>query len=136
MITAECVVPRQPVDKNWRLLAQERHHVLDHRLIAAQHAMRVHDAFRHRGRSGRQQNFRDGIRLDGGVRAIHGVGLACRKQRAQRSDHFDAAVRGSHGRIDGAVEPGAGPGKDQSRRQQPDRVLQRGEITRCRRIRG
>jgi hypothetical protein len=69
-------------------------------------------------------------------RAVHGSSLACRKQRAQLSHHFDAAVRGSHGGIDGAVKRSASSGKDQSGRQQPHRVLQRGEITRYRRIRG
>ena len=99
------VVPRRPVDQHRRILAEEREHALDHRLVRAPHALRVDHGLRRAGRAGGKQKLDDGVRPDSCVRLVE---RARRRRLRQLRDHLDAratsgdrlregrAIRGVH----------------------------------------
>ena len=74
VIAAEGMIPRQPIDQDRRLLADERHRGADHRLIGGEHAVRVLDTLRPPGRARSEENLGHVVRLDARMR---GFDCAC-----------------------------------------------------------
>ena len=84
VISAEGVIPRQPVTQHRRLVAQKGHHRADHFLVRAQHPVCVDDAFGRAGRSRREQDLRDRVSGDGRARIVHRAAGRLRLERGER----------------------------------------------------
>ena len=80
VVAAESVVPRQPIDEHRRLIFEERQMRRDHRLVRAQHALRVDHALGHARRAGGEEEFRDRV----------GRGRANGRRRRRRLPSLDA----------------------------------------------
>ena len=68
VVTAESVVPRQPIHQHRRRLGQHRHGLQHLLLVGAPHAVRVDHAFGHIGRARGEQKFHHRVRPGG----LHG----------------------------------------------------------------
>src|SRR5271154_2894901 len=64
VISAESVIPGEPIEEDGRLVLQEAENLRDHLLLAAEHAVSVDDAFGHAGGAGGEEDFCDGVSLD------------------------------------------------------------------------
>src|SRR5260221_8466596 len=64
MVSAKGVMPREPVDKNRRLVFQKAEYLSDHLQITADHSVRVDDPSRHAGGTGGEQNLRNVVRAN------------------------------------------------------------------------
>ena len=64
MISAESVIPGEPVKEGGRLVLEEAEDLRDHLLIAAEHAVGIDYAFGHAGASGGEENFCYVVGLD------------------------------------------------------------------------
>src|SRR5271170_3175567 len=73
VISAESVIPGEPVEEDGRLVLQEAENLRDHLLVAAEHAVGVDDAFGHAGGTGGEEDFRDGVWLDFFVCGLDGL---------------------------------------------------------------
>jgi hypothetical protein len=64
VISAEGVIPGEPVEEDGGLVLQETENLGDHLLIAAEHAVGVDDAFGHACGTGSEEDFRHGVALN------------------------------------------------------------------------
>ncbi len=143
VVAAEGVIPRRPVDQHWRLVGNKRHAAADHRLVGAQHQLRVDHAFRLAGRARGEENFCDGFGADFGVRGFDRGG---RRRSAEVGEQRRLAVRRrisrdgdldilSHRRGDRAGKRRAVGGEDKTRRENVDDGFEFLEILREQRVR-
>ncbi len=135
VIAPEGVVPRQPIAQHRRIIRHERQHGAHDFLIAAQHALRVDDALRRARGAGGEQKLRDGIRTDGGVRAIDSIGGGAVFEHREgggaqstgiAADHQLRIAR--HHGFDRFAKRRAGRNKNQPRRQDLENQPQLAEI--------
>src|SRR5215471_10699780 len=70
MVSAEGVVPWGPIAEDGRFVAEKFEQSCDLFLVAAQHALRVHDAFGGSCRAGGEDQLCNGVRIDLVVRGV------------------------------------------------------------------
>ena len=141
---AKDVVPRQPVAEHRRLLGEKAHHVAQHLLIGAEHAVRGDHPFRQSRRAGGEEDLGYGVWSDRGTRAVERVirrrRFECLERRRAKGVRLPAGNHHLHSQRaherQHVRERRSVLGEDEPWPQLLEHVSQRSMLARCQRVRG